>query len=91
MKALLAPLMELADYEEIAKNLKKQKGMLQIAGCVNSQKMHMMSALGEKTHYRLLVFADNEKAEQAFEEIRILNFQYTQKSKKNQETDSAVS
>lgn len=72
MKALLSPLLELADYEEIARDLKKQKGMLQIAGCVNSQKTHMMCALGEKTHYRLLVFENNEKAEQAFEEMRIL-------------------
>lgn len=72
MKALLAPLSELADYEEIEKNLKKQKGMIQIAGCVNSQKTHVMCALGEKVHYRLLVFANNEKAEQAFEEMRVL-------------------
>lgn len=72
MKALLAPLSELIDYEEIQKNIKKKKGMIQIAGCVNSQKTHMMCALGEKVHYRLLVYANNEKAEQAFEEMRVL-------------------
>ncbi|MBO5460986.1 MAG: transcription-repair coupling factor [Ruminococcus sp.] len=72
MRALLAPLSELADYDEIIKNLKKEKGMLQIAGSINSQKTHMMSALGKKVRFRLLVFENNEKAEQAFEEVRFL-------------------
>ena len=32
MKALLAPLAELADYEEIRKNRTKENGMIQISG-----------------------------------------------------------
>ena len=40
------PLAELADYEEIIKTRTKEYGMVQIAGCVNSQKTHLMYALG---------------------------------------------
>ena len=37
MKALLAPLAELADYEEIRKNRTKENGMIQISGCVKGK------------------------------------------------------
>lgn len=73
MKALLAPLQELADYREIMRIRKKEYGMLQIAGCVNSQKTHMMCAFGEGCRYRLLVFSSDEKAKQVMEEYRFLD------------------
>ena len=46
MKALLAPLAELADYEEIRKNRTKENGMIQISGCVNTQKIELGRGLG---------------------------------------------
>ena len=42
MQALLVPLGELADFQEIRRAEKKGKGILQIAGCVNTQKTHLM-------------------------------------------------
>ena len=42
MQALIHPLTELADYEEIVKNKRKGPGAIRILGCVNSQKTHMM-------------------------------------------------
>ena len=47
MKALLAPLAELADYQDIRRERDKESGLIQIAGCVNSQKTHLMYALGD--------------------------------------------
>lgn len=38
MQAFIAPLAELAEYQEILQKRRKEKGILQIAGCVNSQK-----------------------------------------------------
>ena len=72
MNALLSPLSELADYEEILKNRKKGSGILQITGCVNSQKTHLMYALSDRIPYRLAVFSNDEKAKQAYEEYRFL-------------------
>ena len=51
MKALLAPLAELADYEEIRKNRTKENGMIQISGCVNTQKIHLLSGIGSGCGY----------------------------------------
>ena len=57
MKALLAPLAELADYEEIRKNRTKENGMIQISGCVNTQKIHLLSGIGSGCGYKLVVFS----------------------------------
>lgn len=72
MKALFAPLTELADYKEILRNRKKGYGLIQIAGCVNSQKTHLMYALGDGCRYKLIVFSSDEKAKRAYEEYHFL-------------------
>ena len=38
MQALLKPLLELAEYEDIVKKKKEAPGVLMLTGCVNSQK-----------------------------------------------------
>jgi transcription-repair coupling factor (superfamily II helicase) len=68
MKALLAPLAELADYEETRKNRTKENGMIQISGCVNTQKIHLLSGIGSGCGYKLVVFSNEEKAKKAYEE-----------------------
>ena len=68
MKALLAPLAELADYEEIRKNRTKENGMIQISGCVNTQKIHLLSGIGSGCGYKLVIFSNEEKAKKAYEE-----------------------
>ena len=68
MKTLLAPLAELADYEEIRKNRTKENGMIQISGCVNTQKIHLLSGIGSGCGYKLVVFSNEEKAKKAYEE-----------------------
>ena len=72
MKALLAPLKELADFGEIKREQTKATGLIQIAGCVASQKTHFICALGEDSRYRLIVYSGDEKAKQAWEEMRFL-------------------
>ena len=71
MKALLAPLAELADYQDIRKERDKESGLIQIAGCVNSQKTHLMYALGDGCEYRVIAFSSEEKAGKACEECRL--------------------
>ena len=71
MKALLAPLAELADYQDIRRERDKESGLIQIAGCVNSQKTHLMYALGDGCEYRVIVFSSEEKAGKACEECRL--------------------
>ena len=72
MKALLTPLQELADFKEIIREQKKSVGLLQVAGCVGSQKTHLACALGDGWTRRLVVYAGDEQAKQALEETRFL-------------------
>lgn len=71
MQALLAPLAELADFEEISEQKKKGMGIIQIAGCVGSQKTHLMYALSDGFEYRVIVFSSEERAKKTYEEYRI--------------------
>ena len=57
---------ELADYQEIVSSRRKKTGFQQIAGCVNSQKIHLAKALSDGFEYRVIVFSSEEKAKQAF-------------------------
>jgi len=72
VKALLTPLQELADFKEIIREQKKSVGLLQVAGCVGSQKTHLACALGDGWTRRLVVYAGDEQAKQALEETRFL-------------------
>ena len=74
MQAFIAPLAELAEYQEILQKRRKEKGILQIAGCVNSQKTHLMYALGDGFSYKIIVFSSEEKAQKAYEEYRFFRF-----------------
>ena len=65
MQAFLEPLKELADYQEIVSSRRKKTGFQQIAGCVNSQKIHLAKALSDGFEYRVIVFSSEEKAKQA--------------------------
>ena len=73
MKALLSPLKELADYDELLKIRRREQGLIQIAGCVQSQKTHLMYELSDGYKYRLIVFSGEEKAKRAFDEYRFLD------------------
>ena len=52
MQGLIGPLKELAEFEELCKNKKKDAGMIRVCGCVNSQKSHMMYAIGDGCNTR---------------------------------------
>src|SRR5699024_12536100 len=49
-------------YQDIRRERDKESGLIQIAGCVNSQKTHLMYALGDGCEYRVIAFSSEEKA-----------------------------
>ena len=73
MKAFIAPLTELAEFETVQKKCKKEKGILQFAGCVNSQKTHMMYALSDGFDFKIIATSSDMKAKQIYEEYRFLD------------------
>ena len=72
MQALMGPLKELAEFEEICKKKMDGPGMLKITGCVSSQKTHMMYALGDGCPYKVIACSSETKAKQVYEEYRFL-------------------
>lgn len=73
MQAFIAPLTELADFETVWKKRKEKKGMIQFAGCVNSQKTHMMYALSDGFQFKIIATSSEMKAKQIYEEYRFLD------------------
>mgnify|MGYP000827783381 CR=1 FL=1 len=49
MQGLIGPLKELAEFEELCKNKKKDVGMIRVCGCVNSQKSLSLIHISEPT------------------------------------------
>ena len=62
MQALIRPLNELAEFEEISRDIRKGAGMIRVCGCVNSQKTHMMYALSDGCNYRVIACSRQNKS-----------------------------
>ena len=70
MQAMLAPLKELAEYEQIREKLQKGKGPVALTGCVQSQKLHMIYGLSDGWRVRVIVTYSDMKAKELFEEYK---------------------
>ncbi len=47
MRAFTAPMRELGEFEEISQKTAKNRGLLQVTGCIDSQKSHFVYCLAE--------------------------------------------
>ncbi len=70
MQALLAPLQELAEYEQIREALKKEGSCISLSGCVDSQKLHMIYGLGKDFRCKVIVTYNDLRAKEIFEEYK---------------------
>ena len=70
MKAFRKPLQQLGAYEQIIEKLKKNKGLLWLSGCVDSQKVHAAAALWQGFSQRLIVTYSEQKAKEIYEDCR---------------------
>ncbi|MCD7724470.1 MAG: transcription-repair coupling factor [Clostridiales bacterium] len=70
MRALLAPLEELGEYEEIKKTLSKEQASVALTGCVDSQKLHMIYGLGDDFRYKIIVTFSDLKAKELYEDYQ---------------------
>lgn len=70
MRALLAPLEELGEYEEIKKMLLKEQASVALSGCVDSQKLHMIYGLGDGFRYKIIVTFSDLKAKELYEDYK---------------------
>ena len=70
MKAFLEPLKKLSAYEEIYGKLKKNQGVLQLSGCMDSQKVHMACSLGVEYPFRVILTYSEQRAKEIYEDCR---------------------
>lgn len=78
MKTFLQPLQNLAEMEEIQKHIEKNQGILEIFGCMESQKAHIIYGLSGLFPYRLILAEDERRAKEIYEDYRFYdrNVQY---------------
>lgn len=70
MQALLSPLRELAEYDDLKEVLRKGKGPVALTGCVDSQKLHMIYGLGDGVKIKAIVTYSDLKAREIYEEFK---------------------
>lgn len=69
-RVFVNPLTELAEYEEMNDDLNRKKGPVQISGCMDSQKVHLMQEAGETYRWKLVVTYDESRAKEIYEDFR---------------------
>ena len=70
MKAFLEPLKKLSAYEEIHGKLRKNRGVLQLSGCIDSQKVHIACGLGADFSFRIILTYSEQRAKEIYEDCR---------------------
>lgn len=71
MRALMAPLEELGEFEQLTRLLKKPSACAAITGCMESQKLHMVFGLGDGVKNRLIVTFSDLKVKELMEDCRL--------------------
>ncbi len=71
MKTFTAPLMELKEFIDIRDNIKSKTLPVQVTGCIDSQKCHLIHGLGEEFKYKVIVTYNDLKAKEIYEDYRL--------------------
>ena len=70
MEAFLQPLQGLAEFEEIKKRCGANRGILNVSGCMESQKVHLMYGLSGLFPCHLILADDERNAKEIYEDYR---------------------
>ena len=70
MKTFLQPLQNLAEMEELQKLAGKNRGVIVVSGCMESQKAHLMYGLSGLFPCHLILSEDERSAKQIYEDYR---------------------
>ena len=73
MKAFQIPLQELQGYDRLQEALKKHKGVIQVSGCIDAVKPHMIHSVNNGSGNRIIVTFHEQKAKELYEEYRFFD------------------
>ena len=68
MKTLLTPLSEMAEYEEAKSKIKREKGIVELNGCADSQKLHVVYGLSGDYRNKIIVTYSEQRAKELSED-----------------------
>ncbi len=71
MKAYVDPLWEINEYREMAREFEKGPALVQVTGCIDSQKCHFLAGLADGYPVRLIVTYNDLKAREIFEDMHL--------------------
>ena len=71
MSYLTSHIREIAEYEDITKQLKKKECCISFAGCVDSQKWNLFYAFCEGVKQKLIVTYSSLRAKELVEECKV--------------------
>ena len=61
------PLIELAEFEELSRDIARKKGPVQVSGCMDSQKVHLMAEAEPDMPWKLVVTYDEARAREIYD------------------------
>jgi len=73
MRTFFEPIEDLAGYMSIIKLLDTQGKTAMISGCIDSEKAHLVNALGQTAKCRMIITYDETKAREIFDDCRFYN------------------
>lgn len=68
MKAFTESLTGLREFEELEEQLKSDKGVIQVSGCIDAQKAHLISSIQEGKGNKIIVTFQEQRAKELLEE-----------------------
>lgn len=68
-RAFANPLAELIEYEELNQDLRRGKGPVQVSGCLDSQKVHLMQETAAEIPWKLVVTYDDNRAREIYDDF----------------------
>jgi len=71
VKTFTAPLLELKEFNDIRENIKMKAFPVQVTGCIDSQKCHLIHGLAGDFRYRVIVTYNEVKAKEIYEDYRL--------------------
>ncbi|MBH1942128.1 transcription-repair coupling factor [Mobilitalea sibirica] len=71
MKTFTAPLKELKEFNDIRDNIKLKTLPVQVTGCIDSQKCHLIHGLSEDFRFKIIVTYNDLKAKEIYEDYRL--------------------
>ena len=71
MKTFIAPLRELKEFNDIRDNIRLKDLPVQVTGCIDSQKCHLIHGLSEGFKFKIIVTYNDLKAKEIYEDYRL--------------------